>query len=478
MESLDQKTEKPLSFWQRLFKRKKEDDATTLPVTVDTLPFMEGDGRYEFTDARRTINVGLLILAVFFGGGGLWAVVAKVSGAVIFQGVVKVEAERKIVQHLEGGIIKEILVRNGDHVQKDQPLLILESSRISSSVDQLQAQIYTNIVSSARFTAEKDLATSITFPAELKNSQGDYVSDDIKALIDAETKIFNSQRTALQDQEKLIANQIEQIGEQINSLNERVKAEDMIIAALEEELEAKEVLERDRYIDKSMILQLKRARAENVGLRGQFLGAIAENREKIAAMKLQAVSLRNKYVQEATAKLGETGKLLLDLRDRLRPLEDAKARLAILAPRAGVVVGMNFHSVGGVLGPGQTVLEILPEDSPLVIEGKIMISDIIKVTKGQKADVQLLAFDTMTHPKVPGKVSYVSADRVIENTPMGPQSFYTVQIELDKEALDQAGLYLTPGMPAAVYVLTKERSVMDYALEPLLRTADMAMREN
>lgn len=478
MESREQDIQKPDLFWRRFFKRKKSQAETTLPVAIDTLPIMEGDGRSEFPDARRIINVGLLIIAVFFGGGGLWAVLAKVSGAVIFQGVVKVEAERKIVQHLEGGIIKEILVRNGDHVQKDQPLLILESSRISSAVDQLKAQIYTNVVASARLTAEKDLAETITLPAELKNASGEYISPDIKDLIEAEIKIFTSQRRALQDQESLIANQIEQIGEQINSLNERAKAEDTIIAALEEELQAKEVLEKDRFIDKSMILQLKRARAENVGMRGQFLGAIAENREKIAAMKLQVVSLRNKYVQEATAQLGETGKLLLDLRERLRPLEDAQQRLAILAPMTGVVVGLNFHSVGGVLGPGQPVLEILPEDSPLVIEGKIMLSDITKVAKGQKADVQLLAFDTRTHPKVPGTVSFVSADRVVENTSMGAQSFYNVQIELDKAALEKADLYLSPGMPAAVYVLTKERSVLDYALEPLLKSADMAMREN
>lgn len=478
MESLEQNSQKPGSFWRRLFRRKKSQEQTTLPVTVDTLPIMEGDGRSEFPDARRIINVGLLIIAIFFGGGGLWAVLAKVSGAVIFQGVVKVEAERKIVQHLEGGIIKEILVRNGDHVQKDQPLLILESSRISSAVDQLKAQIYTTVVTSARLTAEKDLAEAIAFPAELKNAQGEYVSADLKDVIEAETKIFTSQRRALQDQEGLIANQIEQIGEQINSLNERAKAEDTIIAALEEELQAKEVLEKDRFIDKSMILQLKRVKAENVGLRGQFLGTIAENREKIAAMKLQAVSLRNKYVQEATAKLGETGKLLLDLRERLRPLEDAQQRLAILSPMTGVVVGLNFHSVGGVLGPGQPVLEILPEDSPLVIEGKIILSDITKVAKDQKADVQLLAFDTRTYPKVPGLVKYVSADRVVENTPMGPQSFYTVQIEMDEAALKAADLYLSPGMPAAVYVLTKERSVLDYALEPLLKSADMAMRED
>lgn len=478
MESLEQNLQKPEPFWRRFFRRKKALETTTLPLTVDTLPIMEGDGRAEFPDARKIINAGLLIVAIFFGGGGLWATLAKVSGAVIFQGVVKVEAERKVVQHLEGGIIKEILVRNGDHVQKDRPLLVLESSRIEAAVDQLQAQIYSHMVSGARFTAEKDVASSISFPTELKNSQGDYVSDDIKALIDVETKVFDSQRTALQGQEDLIASQVEQIGEQINSLNERVKAEDAIIAALNEELEAKEVLYKDRFIDKSMILQLKRAKAENEGLRGQFLGAIAENREKIAAMKLQRVSLRNKYIEDATNKLAETGKLMLDLRDRLSPLEDARQRLTIMAPMAGVVVGLNFHSVGGVLGPGQAVLDIVPEGSPLVVEGKIQLSDIAKVAKGQKADVQLLAFETKSHPKVPGTVSYVSADRVVENTPAGPQSFYTVQIEVDKEALQKAELYISPGMPAAVYVLTKERRVLDYALEPFLKSADMALREN
>lgn len=480
MERIEQSAQKTASSWQRFMKRETGPDMTKLSVPAGgvPMPVVTGGRRLEFADPWRLIWAGLLIVAIFFGGGAIWASIAKLSGAIIFQGVVKVEAERKVVQHLEGGIIKEILVKNGDHVNKDQPLVVLESSRISSAVDQLQAQYYANLASAARLTAEKDMATAIAFPAELKTPQGRYVSADVEALVEAETKIFVSQRTALRDQEALIANQIEQIEEQIKSLNERVKAQDAILAATEEELKAKQVLYEGRFLDKSVILQLQRSKAESGGVRGQFVGAIAEAREKIASMKLQGVSIRNKYVETATEKLGETQKLLLDLRERLRPLEDARQRLDILAPIGGVVVGLNVHSVGGVLGPGQSVLEIVPEDSPLVVEGKIQLADIAKVSKGQKTDVQLLAFDHRSTPKIPAKVSYISADRVAENSPMGPQSFYNVQVEVDQGALKDAGLYLTPGMPATVYVLTKERTVLDYALEPLIKSANLAMREH
>ena len=429
-------------------------------------------------DPRRIINWGLLILVLFFGGGGAWVCLAKVSGAVVFQGVVKVAAERKTVQHLEGGIIKEILVKDGDRVVKDQPLVILESSRICSSADQLQAQIYVQTAMAARLEAEKEMADSVTFPGSLRNPEGTFLNPDVSAVVEAESKIFHSRRKAMQGQEDLIRNQIEQVGEQNASIEERIKAEELIIAAISEELTAKEALFRDRFIDKSVILQLKRTKAEHEGLRGQFKGTLAENREKTASLQLQVVSLHNKYVEEATTRLAETGSLLLDLRDRLRPLDDARQRLVIAAPISGEVVALNIHSVGGVLGAGQPILDIVPENSKLVVDGKIMLRDITKVAVGQKAEVQLLAFETRTKPKIPGTVRYISADRIVEQLAMGPQSFYLVEIDLDKEALSQAGLYLSPGMPAMAYVLTKERTVLDYAMEPLLLNFDMALREN
>lgn len=431
----------------------------------------------EAGDPRRIINWGLLILALFFGGGGAWVTLAKVSGAVVFHGVVKVESERTTVQHLEGGIIKEILVKDGDRVAKDQPLVILESSRISSSAQQLQAQIHAHTAMAARLRAEREMADTIHFPESLQELHGEPLDADVKAVVEAETKVFASRRKALNDQEQLIRSQIDQVGQQDASLKERIKAEETIIAAIAEELSAKEHLYQERFIDKSVILQLRRTKAEHEGLRGQFQGAIAENREKIAALRLQITSLHNRYVEEAVTRLAETGALLLDLRDRLSPLADAEKRLVITAPIAGQVVAMTIHSVGGVLGPGQPLLDLVPAASPLVVDGKILLRDITKVAVGQQADVQLLAFETRTTPKIPGTVRYISADRIVEHLAMGPQSFYRVEVGLDQGALTRAGLYLSPGMPAMVYVLTKERTVLDYILEPLMQNFELALRE-
>lgn len=478
MFNAEQKHNGQNSLWRRLFKINAPDAASRIASTADLADPTSRPQPVESLEARQIINWGLFILALFFGGGGLWVSLAKVSGAVVFQGVVKVAAERKTVQHLEGGIIKEIVVANGDHVVANQPLVILESSRISASVDQLQAQIYSQLAISARLEAEKGLAEVIALPDALKNPQGQFVNADVEAEVAAQAKIFSSRRKALQGQEDLIRSQIAQVGEQIASIDERIKAEGTIISALQEELSAKEALYQDRFIDKSLILQIKRSKAEHEGLRGQFLGAIAENREKIAALRLQIVTLHDKYIEEANARQAESGAMLLDLRERLRPLNDARQRLVITAPISGEIVALNVHSVGGVLGAGQPILDIVPENSHLVVEGKIMLRDITKVAVGQKAEVQLLAFETSTNPKIPGTVRYISADRIIEHLAVGPQSSYQVEIDLDKTALSRTGLYLSPGMPAAVYVLTKERTVLEYALEPLMQNFDMALREN
>ncbi|MBN2645375.1 MAG: HlyD family type I secretion periplasmic adaptor subunit [Desulfuromonadaceae bacterium] len=427
-----------------------------------------------YADSRKIIASGLMILALFFGVGGVWVSVAEISGAVIASGEVRVDTERKTVQHLEGGIIKEILVRNGDAVVQGQPLVVLDSSRIVAATDQLSLQIVGFQLEDTRLEAEKNLARQVDWPVDNEMVPREKFNE----LLESARKVFAAGRAALDSQTGLLAKQIDQIEQQDLSLSARQRSEQQVIAALQEELDAKQVLYEQQYIDKTRILELRRAIAERNGQLAQLQGAQAELREKMAEFQLRISALENEYRQQAVNRQSEVQKRLFDLQQQLLPMQDARQRLTVAAPVSGEVVALQVHSRGGVISPGQPLMDIVPKDSPLIVECNIMVKDITHVYKGQVADVQLLAFNQRTTPKIEGEVVYISADRILKRTPYGEQPTYVVHVELNKQQLSENNLYLTAGMPAAVFIRTEPRTLLDYALEPLKENFDRALREN
>jgi HlyD family type I secretion membrane fusion protein len=426
-----------------------------------------------FADSRHIIMAGLIIVGLFFGVGGLWISLAQISGAVIASGEVRVDTERKTVQHLEGGIVRNILVRNGDRVEAGQLLILLENARVMAAADQLNLQLAAARIENGRLEAEKELALTPQWPQNVETVP----QAKFDELLNATKKVFTSGRRALENQTALLEKQIDQLYEQELSLNSRLSAEQQIIDALQEELDAKLVLYKDHYIDKTRILELRRTLAEHRGIKAQAHCSQAELRERIAEFQLRISALKNDYRQQAVTRQSDVAKRLFDLQQQLLPLDDARQRLNVVAPVSGEVVALQVHSPGGVVGPGQPLLDIVPKDSPLIVECRIMVKDITHVFKGQKADVQLLAFNPRTTPKMAGTVLYISADRIMQRTPYGEQPTYVVHIQLDKNELSANDLYLTAGMPAAVFIRTKPRTVLDYALEPLLENFDRALRE-
>jgi HlyD family type I secretion membrane fusion protein len=427
-----------------------------------------------YTDTRKIVWVGMFIVFLFFGMGGIWIAVAEISGAVIASGEIKVDTERKTVQHLEGGIVRAILVTNGSKVKVGQPLLELESSRVFAGVEQLQLQLAASALEIARLKAEKELAASPHWPAPPPG----VAPAKFAELLESESRVFSSRRDALANQTDLLRIQIQQLQEQATSLNNRLAAQGEVVAALEEELAAKEPLLAERFIDKTAVLSLKRALAENRGNQAQLHGSIAEVRQKIAEFQLRISALEAQYRQDSIGKLSEAQQRQSDRQQQIQPLLDASQRLTVTAPIAGEVVAMNVHSVGGVVSPGQPILDIVPEDSRLIVESRIQVKDITQVHVGQAADVQLLAFNQRTTPKIKGQVIYVSADRLTQNTTAGVSTYYLVQVTVDKADLEKNKLYLTSGMPASVFIYTEARTVLDYMLEPLKARFDQALRES
>lgn len=448
----------------------------TTAVTSAAPPAGKKDlgGRDNIENPRRIIRQGLAVIFLFFGVLGLWAVFGEISGAVVAPGKIKIETERKTVQHLEGGIVDAILVREGDEVKEGQPLVALESIQVEASENMLQKQLIAQLAVQVRFAAEKDLQSELRWPDALRRMAEATRSADVLAN---EEKIFHARAEALQGQISLLNTQLAQIDAQIVGYREQIRAERTIIGTLNEELKAKRQLYRERFLEKSQILELERTLAGHEGNRGRMKQAIAEARQKSAELRLRIEDAKNRFAEEATSELGKLDNEIIQTRERIRPLKDAKKRLQVVAPVSGRVVDLKVHSKGGVVRPGEPLMDIVPGDNPLIVETRVPVNKITEVFLEQKALVQLDAFDMRVAPLIPAKVTYISADRLEERTSAGEMPYYLCYVEIDAEALRKAGLYLSPGMPATVFITTKKRTVLFYMFEPLLKNWERALRE-
>ena len=425
-------------------------------------------------DPRRIIRQGLIIIALFFGVLGIWAAVGSISGAVVAPGKVKIDTERKTVQHLEGGIVESILVREGDEVVEGQTLITLESIQIDANVDMLRKQLVALMAAQVRNSAEKDHKDAVTWPEDLRKLAREAQAEDV---LENERKIFAARREAIQGQVSMLRSQIAQIDAQISGLQEQLRAEQAIIATLDEELKAKRQLFKERYLEKSQILELERMLATHMGSRGHLRQSIAELRQRRDETNLRIADTLNRFVEEATSMLGRLDNEILQTREKLRPMDDAKTRLSVVAPVSGRVVGLKVHSRGGVVRPGEPLMDVVPADNPLIVEVQVPVNKVVDVFVGQDAQVQLDAFDVRLTPLLKSKVVHISADRLEEQTYSGPMPYYACYVEVDPKAIEEAKVYLSPGMPATVFITTKARTVLYYMLEPLIKNWDRALRE-
>lgn len=446
-------------------------EATAVSPVTSSRPKGRDDG---VEDPGRIIRQGLLIILLFFGGLGTWACFGHITGAVVAPGKIKIETERKTVQHLEGGIVESILVREGDEVQEGQPLIMLESVQVDASTSMLRKQLVSQTAARLRATAEKNLQTELTWPEELLRMAAEARCEDV---LESECRNFQARGEALRGQISLLRAQAAQVDAQIAGYEDQIRAETTIIATLQEELKAKRQLFDERFLEKSQILELERTLASHEGSRGSLRQAVAEAGQRKAELLLRIEDMQNRFVEQATAELSKLQNEILQTRERIRPLQDAQTRLQVVAPVAGRVVDLKVHSRGGVVRPGEPLMDIVPEDNPLIVEIHVPVNKITEVYLGQDAMVQLDAFDARLVPHLPAKVIYISADRLEERTNMGTMPYYLCYVELEPDSLRREQVYLAPGMPATVFITTKKRSVLTYMLEPLAKSWDRALRE-
>ncbi|HMX16601.1 MAG TPA: HlyD family type I secretion periplasmic adaptor subunit [Rhodocyclaceae bacterium] len=426
---------------------------------------------------RPIVRAGLIVIFVAFVIGGGWLVLAPLSGAVVAAGFVKVDMNRKTIQHQEGGIVKQILVRDGDRVKQGQTLLVLDDVRSDAGLDLLRSQNDSERARNARLVAERSLSPRLDFPAELANRRQE---PRVRDILQREQGLFDARKQTLDSQIALLRTQIRQALEEAAAWSEQVRAEETALRLQRDELVANEGLVAQGFIQRTRILGLQRSVAEYEARLGEHRANLAAARQKATDFELRILQLRNQFSQQAADDLKESTNRLAEVEERLRPSRDAVERQNVVAPVAGEVVDLKVTSVGGVVGPRDAILDIVPDHGKLIVEARIRTEDINNVHLGSEADVRLTAFKYRTTPLVSAKVTYVSADRLVDKSlgAAGAAPYYAVWLDVSPESLKSAGnLEMQAGMPAEVFIRTVERPALLYLLEPITSFLRRAARE-
>ncbi len=407
------------------------------------------------TNSRAWIVAGIATIAATFGGFGTWAALASLDSAAIAPGVVVVESERKSVQHLEGGLVKEILVRNGDPVARGDVLVRLENTHAKALHDVIRGEIDAARAEAARLVAERDGLEDIAFPEDiLARAQVPKVAEALQG----QRNLFAARRTSLEGQVAILEQSIAQFREEIEGLRSEQAAREQQLKILKDEL------------------AYERKIAELAGEKGRFMANVSRAEQGIGEAQLRISQLEKSVREEVVGKLRDVQERIFGLEERLVAAEDVLSRTEIRAPTAGVVMGMRVHTTGGVVAPGQELLQVVPVGDRLVIEAQVNPIDIDDVAVGQQATLRLTAFKLRSTPIIVGTLVNVSADRLLDEHTGTP--YYLARIEVPKEALETLGeLTLQPGMPVEALIKTGARTALGYMLSPLTDNMARAFRE-
>jgi len=422
---------------------------------------------------NRLIGVGTVTVLLFFGAFGAWSAIAPLSSAALAPGVVKVDTNRKTVQHLEGGIISEILVREGDQVKAGQTLVRLDETQARASIDLLHGRRNAAVAMQARLIAQRDGLSAVVYPDDLLAHKDD---PKVSEVISGQNSIFETQQRALSEQVAILGQRISQLAEERRGLEGQLKSEKDQLALVEEEVKGLETLVAKGFARKPRLLELKRRRAEIEEELSQRRSAIAQSRQETLTAQLKIQELRTRFMDDTLKQLREVQQEVFDLKERVAANRDVLQRTTIVAPQNGTVVGLQVHTIGGVVGPGAAVLDIVPSQEMLVVEAQVDPKDIDSVKKGLPASVRFGAFNLRDTPPVDGYVDFVSADRFSD--PQNGQVYFQARIILPEDALAVLdGRELVSGMQADVMIVTGERTALDYLLAPLLRSVERSFRE-
>jgi HlyD family secretion protein len=432
-----------------------------------------GQDAWPMPSLRRIAIASVLTVGIGFGGLGTWASLTPLDSAVSAQGLFVAAGKRKTVSLMDGGILKQLLVKEGDTVAAGQILLLLDDVQLRSSMNQAKAQYWGAVAKGARLQAETLDQRQLVMPAEiLAEAEKD---PTIAALVQAERNLFASRWDTFDGNARIGGRKIEQLQSQTVTLQAQIVHLKTRLALTEEESRGIEYLLRDHLEVRSKSLEARRAVAELQGAIGDAAGRLADAGHMIEQTKLEMANYAETRRSDASRDLQETQAAKADAAQRLRAAEDLLKKREVVAPEAGTVTDIKSFTPGSSVSPGQPVLDIVPADERLLIEAPIVPTDIEHVHIGQRVNVRLSAYKAHRVPTVEGRLVYVAADRQLD--PQNNPVFY-VRAELDRDSLKPfPGVVVYPGMPADVLIIGGERSALDFIISPIRDGLRHGMRE-
>jgi protease secretion system membrane fusion protein len=425
-------------------------------------------------DVAGAVRLGLWILGVGFGGFLLWATLAPLDEGVPAQGILAVDSKRKRIDHLAGGLVEKIMVREGQHVMAGDELVLLNEVQGKAALNATLSQWRIAAATVARLEAERDGSRQIQFPAELTAGRTD---PEVKAAIRAQLDLFRSRRNALEGELRIIRESARGLESQLASLDKLKAGREKQIRLFTEQLANFEKLNRQGFVSQNQLLDIERQLAEIQSKQGEDLANIGGINARLAEFRMRDQQRLMEFRREVETQLSEAQKELATQAERLTSLRDSFQRLAIRAPVSGTVVEVAVSTVGGVVKPGDRIMEIVPDGDDLVVEAQLPPQYIDRVHPGLAADVHFDAYVSLANrPVLPGQVDVVSAD-VITDQRSGVQ-YYSLRIRIPaSETSKVRSLKLFPGMQCTVMVKTGERSFMNYLMRPILRRFTTALSE-
>ncbi len=442
---------------------------TDIEHEQDNLPVLTGSRPSKAVRAPEAFEVdtgieaprraGLIVAFLVFGVFGVWAATAQLEGAAHAPGTVTVRSYKKTIQHLEGGMISRIHVQNGDHVEAGDPLIELDSTQSLAQLEIANAQFIAFSALEARLLAERDELDSVRYPASLDAS-----NPDARAEMAAQDQIFLARKASKEGSIAVLEQRIEQLRSRVTGLKAVRASKEALATSFGEELADTRILLEQGFSDKLRLRDLERSHAAYMGEAAELLSTISSTEMQIGETQLQILQTENEFRSEVVSQLGETQTRLKDLRERITALNDVVQRTVIRAPDDGIVSGMQYHTEGGVIGPGAPIAEVVPQGDELIIEARVSLVDIDRVQVDQVATIRFSSFGNRT-PTLFGTVLSVSADAMADQRTGMP--FYLARVSVNPESMEALGsLTLVPGMPAEVLIASGSRTFLQYVMKP------------